>query len=81
MIRKSPPTLVQQRHAWHCIELFRNDGVPIIRAFIDYAAIIIQALIGDISKDTKDASRVSPWCEFSGNAARHGPVTRDTDTV
>ena len=20
------------------------------------------------------------WCEFSGNAARHGPVTRDTDT-
>ena len=20
------------------------------------------------------------WCEFSGNAARHGPATRDTET-
>ena len=60
MIRKSPPTLVQQRHAWHCMSSSRDDGVPIIRAFIDYAAIIIQALIGDISKDTKDASLCRP---------------------
>ena len=65
MITKSPPTLVQPRHACAPFsQLFRDDGVSIIRALIDYAAIIIQALIGDISKDTKDASRVSPWCEY-----------------
>ena len=28
----------------------------------------------------RDAPRVSSWCEFSGNAARHGPVTQDIDT-